>query len=149
VFRSLIRHAASPHRGEPPAMKLPSSAFSRTAIVSIVTGLAIAGAPAPANATAYDYWGALAISIRTGNTSSAIDYGSAVAATNAAINACHAYDCQWVVYFANACGAVAQAQNLSWGWGWSASLSVAESLATSKAGYGAHIVNWACTSNHQ
>jgi hypothetical protein len=151
VFRSLIRHATSTHRGDPPAMKLPSSALSRTAIVSVVAGVAIAGAPAPANASAYyNYWGALAISVRTGNTSSAINYGSANAAISAAVNTCGAYDCQAVVYFANACGAVAQAQNLSWGSGWGARLSDAESWAIrGTSGYGAHIVNWACTSNHQ
>jgi hypothetical protein len=149
VFRSLIRCATFIHRGEPLAMKLPSSAFSRTAIVSVVAAVAIFGAPVSANASMYDYWGALAVSVRTGNTSSAIDYGSAVAAENAAVNACGANDCQAVVVFANACGAVAQAGNLSWGSGWGASLSVAESWAISQAGYGAGIVNWACTSNHQ
>ncbi|MGH3869846.1 MAG: DUF4189 domain-containing protein [Pseudonocardiaceae bacterium] len=92
----------------------------------------------------------MAISTQTANTSSAIDYGSAADATNAAVNACGAYDCRWVVYFVNGCGAVAQARDLSWGWARGGSLYTAESRAIANTpGYGARIVNWACTTGHQ
>lgn len=131
-------------------MKLFSTAFARTAIVSAIAGVTIAVTAGPANADAYDYWGAMAISVRTGNTAYAIDYSSAAAAATAAVNTCGAADCRWVVYFANGCGAVAQASDRSWGWGWGSALSTAESKAIAGApGYGARIVNWACTTGHQ
>ncbi len=128
---------------------MKSITFARIVVVSTIIAATIPGATGPANASAYDYWGAMAISQRTGNTSYAIDYGSANAAGAAAVNACRAADCQAVVYFANACGAVAQARDLSWGSGWGSSLSIAKSWAIAGAGYGAHIVNWACTTGHQ
>ncbi len=130
-------------------MKL-RTAFARTAIVSAIAGTIIAVAAGPANADAYDHWGAMAISTRTGNTSYAIDYSSATAAAAAAVNTCGAADCTWVVYFANGCGAVAQAPDRSWGWSWGSSLSIAESQAIAGTpSYGARIVNWACTTGHQ
>lgn len=131
-------------------MKLSGTAFVRAAIVSAIAGTTIAASTGPANADAYNYWGAMAISTRTGNTSYAIDYSSSAAAATAAVNACGAADCRWVVYFANGCGAVAQAPDLSWGWGWGSSLSIAKSRAINGApGRGARIVNWACTTGHQ
>jgi len=131
-------------------MKLPGTAFARAAAVSTIAGAALAVGAVPANANAYDYWGAMAISQQTGNTAYAIDYSSAAAAEAAAVEKCSAADCQAVVTFANACGAVAQAPDLSWGWGWGPSLSLAESQAIAGTpGNGAHIVNWACTTGHQ
>lgn len=132
-------------------MKLFSAACTRTAIAStIAAAAALAVVTGSANANAYNYWGAIAISQQTGNTGASWDYSSAAAAEARAVSECGVADCQVVVRFANACGAVAQATNRSWGWGWGSSLSIAESYAfANTSGSGARIIRWACTTGHR
>jgi hypothetical protein len=132
-------------------MKINRTAIARTAVVTALaaTGFAVT-AVGSAQAQSYDNWGAMAISVSTGNTAYAIDYGSAASAEQAAVNSCGASDCKAVVNFANGCGAVAQAPDLSWGWGYGPSRSEAEYQAIVGApGYGAKILAWACTTGHQ
>lgn len=131
-------------------MKLFSTACTRAAIVTTIAGAVLAAAAGPANADAYDYWGAIAISRQTGNTGYSYNYSSAAAAQAQAVSECGVADCQTVVWFVNGCGAVAQATDLSWGWGWGSSLSVAEAYALAgTSGYGARIVRWTCTTGHR
>jgi hypothetical protein len=131
-------------------MKLFSAACARTAIVSAIAGAVLAVVAGPANADAYNYWGAIAISRQTGKTGYSYNYSSAAAAEARAVSECGVADCQTVVWFANGCGAVAQATDLSWGWGWGSSLSTAESYALAgTSGNGARIVSWACTTGHR
>jgi Domain of unknown function (DUF4189) len=130
-------------------MKLFSAACVRTAIVSALAGTVLAVAASPANADAYNY-GAIAISRQTGSTGYSYNYSSRAAAEAQAISKCGVADCQAVVWFANGCGAAAQATDQSWGWGWGSSLSIAESYALAgTSGNGARIVSWACTSGHR
>ncbi len=132
-------------------MKINRTAIARTAVVTALaaTGFAVT-AVGSAQAQSYDNWGAMAISLSTGHTSYAIDYGTAASAERAAVNACGVSDCKAVVNFANGCGAVAQAPDLSWGWGYGPSRAEAQYQAIAGApGYGAQILAWACTTGHQ
>lgn len=97
-----------------------------------------------------NYWGAIAVSLQSGSTGASRDYSSEVAADARALSECGAADCQVLVRFGNACGAVARATDGSWSSGWGSSLSIAESYALARAtGSGARIVTWACTTSHQ
>ncbi|MFH5211343.1 DUF4189 domain-containing protein [Antrihabitans spumae] len=129
-------------------MKLTNTVARAAAVTAIAAG-AVAMAAAPASANSYDNWGAIAISIDTGATAYAIDYGSAGAAESAAVGSCGQYDCQAVVNFANGCGAVAQAPNGAWGWAYAADRAGAEASAIGATpGAGARIITWACTTGH-
>jgi hypothetical protein len=131
-------------------MKLLSAAYARTAVVSAIAAASLVAVADPANADAYNYWGAIAVSFPTGNTGASWDYSSEGAADARALNECGVADCQVLVRFVNACGAVAQATDASWSSGWGSSLSIAESYALSTAtGSGARIVRWACTTGHR
>ena len=130
-------------------MKLFRAAYARTAIVSTLAGAVLAVAAGPADAAAYNY-GAIAISRQTGSSGYSYNYSSAAAAEAQAVSNCGVADCQAVVWFANGCGAVAQATDQSWGWGWGSSLYTAESYALAgTSGNGARIVSWACTTSHR
>jgi Domain of unknown function (DUF4189) len=133
-------------------MKLLSAACARTATMFAITATVLAAATGPANADAYNYWGAIAVSRQTGSTGASWDYSSAAAADTMAISECGVADCQVFIEFANACGAVAQATDGSWGWGWGwgSSLSIAESYALGgTSGSGARIIRRACTTGHR
>ncbi|MFI5715974.1 DUF4189 domain-containing protein [Nocardia sp. NPDC051750] len=82
-------------------------------------------------------YGALAISHSTARVSSAVNYGSWAAADNAAVAECGVYDCQVVVHFANACGAVAQGANYRFGWAWDADRAGSERRAVDVLGMSA------------
>lgn len=97
-------------------------------------------------AAAPHHFGAIAISVRTGNAAYAIDYGSPAAARNAAIARCGAFDCRWVVTMDNNCGAASQQpRTRRWGWAYAPTRGGAERAASNAAGPRSRTVVWACT----
>ncbi|MEV0292285.1 DUF4189 domain-containing protein [Nocardia sp. NPDC050710] len=82
-------------------------------------------------------YGALAISRSTARVASAVNYGSWGAADNGAIAECGVRDCQVVVHFANACGAVAQGADYRFGWAWDGTRVGAERSAVDVLGLSA------------
>ncbi|MBF6180832.1 DUF4189 domain-containing protein [Nocardia otitidiscaviarum] len=104
------------------------------AVSSMATLGVVAAGPASAvdggfTATAGDLYGALALSKSTGNVAYAVNYGSYGAADTAAIAECGGGDCEVVVHFANACGAVSQGADTRFGWAWAATKVEAEQAA--------------------
>ena len=121
---------------------------TRTALLAVTAGAGLSFAAGPAAAYS-DYYGAIAVSVSTGNVGYSYDYESVGEAESAAIAKCGAGDCQSLVWVANGCAAVAQAPNLEWGSGYGASRADAEAAAIAgTAGYNAEIIAWTCTSGH-
>jgi len=118
------------------------------AVLLLATGLSAHTWIAPPIARALG-WGAIAISPATGNVGYSQNLYSALVAEQAAIAVCNAFDCQAVVHFSSACGAVAQeAVNLSWGWGWDYSIIGAQNQALagcSQFGAGCRVIGWTCS----
>ncbi|MGV9414899.1 DUF4189 domain-containing protein [Nocardia sp. NPDC003693] len=122
-------------------MSLLRKAGMGLAIMSMAAMGAMAAGPASAageepvfTATAGDLYGALALSRSTGNVAYAVNYGSYGAAENAAIAKCGQSDCESVVRFANACGAVSQGADTRFGWAWAPTKAEAEKSATDVLG---------------
>lgn len=93
-------------------------------------------------------WGAIAISPGTGRVGYSKGLNSAIDAERAAIGLCNVRDCQAVMNFSKACGAVAQASNTSWAWGRDLSSAGAQSRALtscSQYGPGCRVVGWVCS----
>ncbi|MFC8382820.1 DUF4189 domain-containing protein [Nocardia sp. NPDC057272] len=84
-----------------------------------------------------DLYGALALSSGRAVVASAVNYGSWAAASQAALDECGVRDCQVVVEFRNACGAVAQGADYRFGWSWDHSLDAAERSAVDVLGFSA------------
>jgi len=84
----------------------------------------------PSLVLAQDYYGAIAYSNSTGAHGWAKDHPSRAAAEKAALSGCskHADDCAPVLWFKNACGALALGPKAS-GWGWGESQQLADSAA--------------------
>lgn len=123
--------------------------IARAAVTSMIAGAAIAVSAGPANA-ATNYWGAIAISQRTGNVGYAWDHATSAGAANTAVSKCNASDCQAVVRVANGCAAVAQAPNRAWGWAWAGSRAEAERGAIKGTpAPGARIIGYVCTTGHR
>ncbi|WP_218718223.1 MULTISPECIES: DUF4189 domain-containing protein [unclassified Nocardia] len=109
------------------------------------SGVAIAEAPGYTavsrdggfQAAAGDLYGALALSSKEAVVASAVNYGSWAAASQAALAECGVWDCQIVVEFRNACGAVAQGADYRFGWSWDHSLAAAERSAIDVLGISA------------
>lgn len=103
----------------------------------------------PCAAFAQDYFGAIAYSPRTGADGWARDHPSRAAAERAALAGCreHAKDCRKVVWFKNACGALAiSAKAYGWGWGPTQALADAEAMkACSKHANGCKVKRRVCT----
>ncbi|WP_232662976.1 DUF4189 domain-containing protein [Pseudonocardia sp. TRM90224] len=133
---------------------------TRSAVASVLAGAAIvlsagpAAAVTPGDLTASAvptgstgaYWGAIAISVRTGNVGYAWDHTNASSASSTAVNKCNAGDCETVVQVRNGCAAVAQATNRAWGWGYATTIEGAKQQAISGApGSGARVIGWVCT----
>ena len=89
--------------------------------------LILALAPAAAFAQAQEYYGAIAYSPRTSAHGWANDHPSRQEAEKAALGNCRKFakDCQVLVWFRNACGAVAVGSK-GYGWGWGEKESSAE-----------------------
>jgi serine/threonine-protein kinase len=85
---------------------------------------------APSAALAQDYFGAIAYSPRTGAHGWAKDYPSRDAAERAALSICrkHASDCRAVLWFRNACGALATGAGGP-GWAWAETQLLADNEA--------------------
>ena len=73
-------------------------------------------------------FGAIAYSFSTGNCGWAVDFGTQSGAENRAEQECGASDCNSVVWFRDACGAVAASSSAA-GWAWAGSRSQAEQAA--------------------
>lgn len=84
----------------------------------------------PGMVLAQDHFGAIAYSNRTKAHGWAKDFASRAAAEKAALASCakHADDCTAVLWFKNACGALATGPKGS-GWGWAETQSLADSGA--------------------
>ena len=121
----------------------------RAGLATMAVGMAATGliATGPGEAQARDghWYGAIAISLETGNASVVVDYPTVASARRAAISKCGAYDCDWAVTMDNSCGAAAQnPYTRRWGYSYAPTRARAERLAKSKAGGGRTIV-WGCT----
>jgi hypothetical protein len=122
---------------------------ARAAAAAVLATAAALGTAIPASAAPVNYWGAIAISVRTGNIGYSYDHPTAGSAVSAAVKGCRAADCQEVVRVANGCAAVAQAPNRAWGWGYGPSRATAERAAISGTpGRGARVLQWLCTTGH-
>jgi serine/threonine-protein kinase len=93
-----------------------------------------------------DNYGAIAFSNSSGAWGTSHDYGSRRSAEQSALNRCGA-GCSVVLWFRNACGALATTQNHAYGTGWATDLGDAQNIALSGCRpYGScGITAWACT----
>ena len=95
-----------------------------------VSQLLLLAALVPCTASAQDYYGAIAYSADTKAHGWAKDYPARAAAEKAALDGCakHADDCSPVLWFKNACGALATGPKGS-GWAWAAAQEAADRAA--------------------
>ena len=99
------------------------------------------------------YFGAIAYSEITGGYGYSYDYANRAAAETAAVRACEANtgygDCFALIWFQNACGALAQASNGAYGAAWDSYQAGAEYRAidtcSSYGGYDCVVTRWVCT----
>jgi ABC-type sugar transport system substrate-binding protein len=124
-------------------------ALRRLLAVSLVAAGLFGGTGITAPTAGALGWGAIAISPTTGRVGYSQGLNSAIEAEQAAVGLCKARDCQAVVNFTKACGAVAQSiQNTSWGWGWDHSSTGAQNkalISCSQYGAGCRVVGWVCS----
>ena len=98
---------------------------------------------------ANDHYGAIAYSPTNGKYGYTYDYGTRASAEEAALRNCNDADCRLVLWFVNACGALAIGDGYAWGAGWASSQSEAENIAMSycnREAQGCSIARWVCTS---
>lgn len=111
--------------------------------------LLLALLPGPAFSQAQDFFGAIAYSPLTGADGWAKDHPSRRAAERAALEGCreHAKDCRPIVWFKNACGALAISDKAyGWGWGTTQDLADAEAIkACGKHAKGCKVKRQVCT----
>jgi hypothetical protein len=92
-------------------------------------------------------YGAIAFSTDTGGVGYSYDYSTQAEAENRALYECGP-DCMVVLWFRNACGALAIGDGNGWGTGWAGSRAAAERSALSTCGKytgGCFVKQWACT----
>lgn len=125
---------------------LQSLAIATTAAISMIT-------LGTSRALAVDYYGSIAYSRSTQVHGYSYDYTSQAEADWAAIQECQARsgtgDCQVVISFRNACGALAKAPNGAYGSGWGTDRTLAETYAVqscSQYAGGCQVIRWVCTS---
>jgi serine/threonine-protein kinase len=95
-----------------------------------------------------DNYGAIAFEQDSGRAGYAYDYASRAEAEQRAVEECGS-GCAVVVWFMNACGALATGDDNGYGSAWAGSRPEAERLALSECGEHAEncsVVQWACTS---
>ncbi|MDX2211986.1 MAG: DUF4189 domain-containing protein [Oculatellaceae cyanobacterium bins.114] len=121
-------------------------------------GAAVASLPAivlvaTTQALAVDKFGAIAYSEATQGYGYSRDYANQSDAETRALRECEAAsrsgDCQVLLWFRNACGALATAPNGAYGSGWGINRSIAEGYAVetcSAYGQGCAPVMWVCNS---
>lgn len=105
-------------------------------------------------ALAQTYFGAIAYSPSTGSDGFSYDYGTQrdaeMRAHQECINSGGSADCKVVIWFRNACGALAVANDGTYGSGWGSDKGIAETYAIQTCndygGRGCKIIRWACTS---
>ena len=122
--------------------------FTMFAVASIVAIGQIAVWLLPAEAQAWDNYGAIAYSSSTGRYGYSHDFGSRAEAENYAVSQCGMSDCAVKVWFRNACGALAVGQRGGMGWGWSGSRGGAENIALNECQArtsGCSVRAWSCT----
>lgn len=110
---------------------------------ALICALAIQAAPASAR----DYYGAIAFSVESGALGWAYDYDSRGAAENEATSQCGG-GCSAVLWFRNACGAIATSSDHSYGTGWATNRGEAESIAMRGCRQHASdcsVERWVCT----
>ncbi len=96
---------------------------------------------------ARDYYGAIAYSPSTRHYGYSYDYDYKWGAENSALNQCNRNDCQVVIWFRNACGALAIGP-YGYGSGWGSTRYGAEQAALRscrKYSNGCRIERWVCT----
>ena len=99
------------------------------------------------SASAADNYGAIAFSQGTGRYGYTYDYGSRGSAEQGALNNCGG-SCSIVLWFKNACGALATGRANGYGTGWAGTRRRAENIAMSNCAErtgGCNILAWACT----
>ncbi|EGD56873.1 DUF4189 domain-containing protein [Gordonia neofelifaecis] len=124
-------------------MKLPLKLAVAGAVLA--TGMTTTAVVVPEAAAATPYYGAIAISQRTGRAAVVVNYHDGASAQRAAARKCGAGDCRWVVRMYKNCGAAAQnPRTRRWGWAYAPTLNGAKARARNAAGGGRSIV-WGCT----
>ncbi|MCJ8311178.1 MAG: DUF4189 domain-containing protein [Hyphomicrobiales bacterium] len=119
--------------------------ISILAMVLVLASMTLFVTPAEAN-----NYGAIAYSQSTGASGRSWDYRSRAAAERAALNNCyrHAGDCR-VIWFRNACGAVAVGNGGGWGSAWGNTRRQAQNAAIRSCRRytsGCRVRVWQCTS---
>ncbi len=116
--------------------------------ILVITGmLACALTLQARSALAEDYYGAIAFSESSGADGWANDHGSRRSAEETALQNCGPR-CEIVLWFKNACGALATASDHSYGTGWADSRREAEAIALNGCREHAEdcgIARWVCT----
>lgn len=115
----------------------PAAAGASGVAIAEVPGYTAVSRDGGFQAAAGDLYGALALSAGQAVVASAVNYGSWAAASQAALDECGVRDCQVVVEFRNACGAVAQGADYRFGWAWDHSRAAAERSAVDVLGISA------------
>ncbi len=105
-----------------------------------------------APAAARDYYGAIAYSPRSAAYGVTYNISTRSNAERRAIRECasrtNARDCRVLIWFRNACGAVANSPDGAYGSGWADTRARAEAYAVSvcsRNGDGCRVLAWACT----
>lgn len=99
-------------------------------------------------ALADDNYGAFAFSQDSGAYGYSYDHGSRGSAEQGALNRCSG-GCSVVLWFKNACGALAAGEGHGYGTGWADNRGRAEEIAMSSCAEntgGCSVLAWACTS---
>ncbi len=97
-------------------------------------------------ARADDNYGAIAFSQDDGSYGYAYDYDSRASAESQALAKCGTDSCSVVLWFMNACGALATGDGNAYGTGWASSRGEAERIAMSNCeANGCSILAWVCT----
>ena len=105
-----------------------------------------------AQAQAQTYYGAITYSDASGTHGFSYDYSTRAGAETRAISECERVsgygDCYVLVWFRNACGALAESYDGAYGSGWGSDRAIAEQYALQSCnqyGRGCTISRWVCT----
>ena len=116
--------------------------------LKFVGALAIAALAASATqALADDHFGAIAYSTSSGSYGYSYDYSSRGEAEDRALAECSG-DCKVVLWFKNACGALAVGNDHGYGTAWAGERGEAEATAMGycrQYSQGCQVVRWVCT----
>jgi hypothetical protein len=121
--------------------------FTKVGYLVFLTSL-FASFYCPVEGAAYDNYGAIAYSKNTGAWGTSYNFSTRSAAESHALRRCGRGDCRIIVWFKNACGALAVGDNGAFGWGWAGSRATAEAIALTECSArarGCHVRCWACT----